>query len=136
MLSKDKIRLASMVLSAAIGGWLALDLLAFRSAQAAEAAAESTLGSNLDLGQRALNVVAVSPVLAGGVAVGKVTFYDDPNTPRRADYLELYNSDGDLIAVAWFDRFGIERTAVDLAVIDGGNHGRGNFVVLVDGQSV
>jgi hypothetical protein len=136
MLRRNKIRLASLVFSAAIGGWLAFDILAFRSAQAAETATESSLRSNLDRGRRSLNLIAVSSVLADGVAIGALTFYDDPNTPRRADYLELSNSDGDLIAVAWFDRFGIERIAVDLAVIDGGNHGRGDFVVLVDGQSV
>jgi hypothetical protein len=136
MLRKNKIRLASFVLSAAIGGWLALDTVAPRSVQAAESTAESNSRLNVDLGQRSLNLVAVSPVLADGVAIGALTFYDDPNTRRPADCLELYNSDGDLVAVAWFDQFGIERTAVDLAVIDRGNHGLGNFVVLVGGQSV
>jgi hypothetical protein len=136
MLRNKKVRLAVIVLSAAIGGWLALDSVAVPSIQAAETAAESSSRLNVDRGQRSLNLVAVSPVLAGGVAIGAVTFYDDPKTRRPADYLELCNSEGDLIAVAWFDRFGIERTAVDLAVIDGGNHGLGNFVVFVGGQSV
>jgi hypothetical protein len=78
----------------------------------------------------------MSPVLADGSRVGTLAVYDDPSTRRAEDYLELYASDGDLVAVAWFDRFGIQRAAVDRALVEGGKELRGDFVVVVDGESL
>ncbi len=50
--------------------------------------------------------------IAGGMAV-----YHDAATERRGDYAEIYNPTGGLLAVIWFDRFGILRSAVDRGIV-------------------
>src|SRR5262245_30442270 len=57
-----------------------------------------------------LRPVSVLPVTVEGQIVGRVVVYDDPTTQRVADYLELSTNTGDLVAVSWFDRYGVERT--------------------------
>jgi hypothetical protein len=52
------------------------------------------------------------------------------------DYWELYDNDGDLVAISWFDRFGIERLAIDRGLVDEGDKLEGAFVVFSDGDSV
>ena len=68
--------------------------------------------------------------------MGRVTIYDDPTTQRSADYLELYNNAGHLVAVGWFDRFGIERMAVDRGLLEDRDELEGVFVVLLDGEAL
>jgi hypothetical protein len=77
-------------------------------------------------------VVQSSPLVAGGVKLGTAILYDDPSTRRGADYLELYDGQGGLFAVSWFDRFGIQRIAVDRAFLDGEERLEGVFVAVVD----
>jgi hypothetical protein len=60
-----------------------------------------------------LRLISMLPVTVEGVILGRVAAYDDSTTQRPADYLELYNNTDNLVAVSWFDRYGIERTAVD-----------------------
>ena len=86
--------------------------------------------------RRRLAVVESTPLVANGKTRGTVVVYDDPSTARREDYLEIYNHAGDLVAVAWFDRFGIQRVAVDRAFIDGKAQAEGFFIALVDGDFV
>jgi hypothetical protein len=62
--------------------------------------------------------------------------YNDRTTERPADYWELYDGTGDLIAISWFDRFGIQRLAVDRGLIDESDQLEGTFVVFLDGDSV
>jgi hypothetical protein len=50
--------------------------------------------------------------------------------------LELYNNAGNLVAVGWFDRFGIERTAVDRGLLENRDEHKGVFVVILDGEAV
>ncbi len=45
--------------------------------------------------------------------IASVATYDDPQTRRAIDYLELYDEAGSLLLVSWVDRFGILRTAMD-----------------------
>jgi hypothetical protein len=68
-----------------------------------------------------LRLISIVPVAVEGVSLGRVAVYDDSTTPRSADYLELYNNTDDLVAVSWFDRFNIERTAVDCGLLEGRN---------------
>jgi hypothetical protein len=50
--------------------------------------------------------------IAGGMAV-----CDDVATKRLGDYAEIYNPTGALLAIIWFDKFGILRfTLIALAV--------------------
>jgi hypothetical protein len=98
-------------------------------------AAHSDL-STIDMPERPLSLVLLSPLVEQGVALGLAVVYDDPATQRPSDYLEVYNRDGTLVAVAWFDRFGIERVAVDRAFIDGEDELEGVFVPLVEGSFI
>ena len=87
-------------------------------------------------GKERLNLVSISAFTVGGETMGSVALYDDPATERPADYLELYDSGGDLLAVGWFDRFGIERTAVDRGLLENADKPEGVFVVLLDGDFI
>ncbi len=86
--------------------------------------------------QRTLTLVSFSQLVVEGEIVGAVAVYHDPATKRPIDYWELYNSEGGLSAVGWFDRFGIERTAVDRGVLDGEDELEGVFVSLLEGDSI
>ena len=94
------------------------------------------LSASLDLPQQPLRLVQRSPVIAAGVRLGTAVLYDDPSTRRAADYLELYDGEGNLIAVSWFDRFGIQRIAVDRAFVDGRQRPEGIFVAVTDGDLI
>jgi len=87
-------------------------------------------------GQRPLNLLSHSPLLVNGLKAGVVVVYDDPSTARPADYFELYDNDGDLVAVGWFDRFGIRRMAVDRGLIEEKSDLEGVFVTLLQGDSI
>jgi len=75
-------------------------------------------------------------LLVNGLKAGVVVVYDDPSTARPADYFELYDNDGDLVAVGWFDRFGIRRMAVDRGLIEEKSDLEGVFVTLLQGDSI
>jgi hypothetical protein len=75
-------------------------------------------------------------LIVEGNTVDKVLAYDDPTTKRPADYFELYNSTGDLVAIGWFDRFGIRRMILDRSLLDGTDGLEGVFVFLVEGDSI
>jgi hypothetical protein len=64
-----------------------------------------------------LRRISSEPVTANRGAVGIMVLYDDAATKRPVDYAELYSSEADLLAVHWFDRFGIKRTAIDRGII-------------------
>lgn len=49
--------------------------------------------------------------------IASVAAYDDPQTRRSIDYLELYDEAGSLLLVSWVDRFGIFRTAMDRGLL-------------------
>jgi len=83
-----------------------------------------------------LILVLAFPIVVEGEALGTGVIYDDPATKRRADYSELYNNAGYLLAVSWFDKFGIERLAVDRGVAEDAGMIEGVFVILLDGDSL
>src|SRR5262252_421 len=92
-----------------IGLLLVLGFIATSSLQAADNASEpETLLSATGLEQHTLTLVSVSPLIVEGTTLGELLVYDDPTTKRPADYFELYDRDADLLAVGWFDRFGIK----------------------------
>ena len=106
-------------------------------ANAAESGARVSIdAATLDMPERPLSLVLLSPLVEQGVALGLAVVYDDPSTQRPSDYLEVYNRDGSLVAVAWFDRFGIQRVAVDRAFIDGKDELEGVFVPLIEGNFI
>jgi hypothetical protein len=86
-----------------------------------------------------MTLVSSQPwVVEGGEVWGTLAayVYDDVTTKRPADYWELYGSTGDLVAISWFDRFGIQRLAVDQGLLDESDKLEGTFVVFLDGDSV
>lgn len=83
-----------------------------------------------------LTLVSFFPVIVEGQIVGGVAVYDDTTTERPADYLELYDRTGALLAVDWFDRFGIERMAVDRGLLEESHELEGVFVLLLDGDLI
>lgn len=103
---------------------------------AGRAAAQKSLLPNFASEQRTLKLLSRSPLLVNGLTAGAVVVYDDPTTARPADYFELYDNDGDLVAVGWFDRFGIRRMAVDRGLVEEKNDLEGVFVTLLEGDSI
>ena len=83
-----------------------------------------------------LRPISILPITVKGEVVGRVAIYNDPTTQRSADDLELYNNAGDLVAVGWFDRFGIERMAVDRGLLEDRDELEGVFIVLLDGEAL
>ena len=83
-----------------------------------------------------LRPISILPVTVEGQIVGRVVVYDDSTTQRSADYVELYTNTGDLVAVSWFDRFGVEWTAVDRGLLEGKDELEGILVVVLDGEPV
>jgi len=114
-----------------------LGFMAIKSLEAADSALEpEALLTAAGLEHPSLTLVSFSSLLIAGNTVGKVLIYDDPTTKRPADYFELYDTDGDLLAVDWFDRFGIQRMAVDRGLLEKTLKLEGVFVVLLEGDSI
>jgi hypothetical protein len=86
--------------------------------------------------QTDLRLVSHSPLIARGQTLGTVVIFDNPETRRPADYLELYDIAGGLVAIVWFDRFGIQRTVVDRALVEGGDELEGVLVAVVEGEPI
>jgi len=86
--------------------------------------------------QHSLTLVSLSPLVVNGKTLGEVLVYDDPTSKRPLDYLALYDSAGDLVALGWFDRFGIQRIAVDRGLLDEGDELEGVFVFFLGGDSI
>ncbi len=65
-----------------------------------------------------------------------VATYDDPQTRRSIDYLELYDEAGSLLLVSWVDRFGILRTAMDRGLLqEEASRLEGVLVLLQEGTT-
>ena len=129
MLSANKPH-RSRGLSVLLAGMLVISIIS--TAEPADKEPSQPLVSNADQSQRLLKVVESGPLIAAGVNLGTVIVYDDPITQRETDYMEIYDREGHLMAVSWFDRFGIQRVAVDRALIDGGEKLEGVFVAVVE----
>ena len=83
-----------------------------------------------------LRLISSEPVTANREVIGIMVLYDDAATKRPVDYAELCSSEGDLLAVHWFDRFGIERTAIDSGIILQAGGVEGTLVLLLDGDFI
>lgn len=137
MTRKNKFLFAIFIFLGLIGELILLGYLASASARAIEMVDErSTRSAEMALLRRSLNLVSLGPVTGEGRTVGLVAVYDDPATPRTQDYLELYDGDGEIVAIGWFDPFGIRRMTVDRALVEGADRFQRIFVTLVSGESV
>ena len=57
-------------------------------------------------------------LLEEGGGAGVLIYYDDPRTNWELDYVELYDTDGNLLLVFWIDRFGVFQAAMDRGLLD------------------
>ena len=89
-------------------------------------------------GQHEMSLVSFQPWVVEGEVLGTLAayVYDDVTTERPADYWELYDKQGDLLAVSWFDRFGIQRTAVVRGILEEKDRLEGLLVVVLTGDSI
>lgn len=134
---KNKNYLAASIASGGIGGLILFGWIAVASAQAADSSSQPRFAAlAVGLPQVSLTLISLSPLIANGQTVGAIAVYDDPTTQRPADYLEVFDSEGALVVVSWFDRFGIERLVVDRALIEGGDELQGVLVAVLDGESI
>jgi hypothetical protein len=87
--------------------------------------------------QHQMTLVSFEPWVFKGEVLGLVVAYsyDDVTTDRPTDYWELYNNEGSLVAVSWFDKIGIRRTAVDSGIVEEQDQLEGVFVIVSDGSS-
>ena len=83
-----------------------------------------------------LTLVSVLRVTSNGETLGGILEYDDPTTKRPADYLELFNKFGALLAVSWIDNFGIERLAVDRSLLQNADTLEGVYVLVQTGDPI
>jgi hypothetical protein len=85
-----------------------------------------------------MTLVSFEPWVVEGEALGTIAVYvyADVTTERPADYWELYDKNGDLLAVSWFDRSGIQMTAVDRGILEEKDRLEGILVVVLTGDSI
>jgi hypothetical protein len=85
-----------------------------------------------------MTLVCSEPWLVEGEVLGVIVgyVYKDRTSQRPVDYWELYDRAGQLLAVSWFDKFGIERTAVDRGILEESENPEGLFVVLLNGETI
>ena len=90
----------------------------------------------IELTRASLNLVQLVPVTSDGETVGIIAIYDNPTTPRTEDYLELRDDGGQIVAISWFDRFGIRRLTLDRGFLKGKGKFERIFLTLVSGESI
>jgi hypothetical protein len=88
--------------------------------------------------QHDMSLVSFSPWVVEGDVLGTLAayVYDDVTTARPADYWQLYDKEGNLLAIGWFDKFGIQRTAIDRGIVEQKDKLEGIFVVILNGESM
>jgi hypothetical protein len=145
MLFKSGIHFVIFIIFGFVARLFFLDDLATKTAQAADSPSKQEIFLPVSVPERNhLRSIAILPItveakIAEHVVVkivGRVVVYDDPTTQRPADYMELYNNTGNLVAVRWFDRYGIERMAVDRGLLEDRDKLEGVLVVALDGEVV
>jgi hypothetical protein len=116
-----------------------LFVLGFAAARAAEGNDNATR-QEIVTGpeQHDISLVSLYPWVIEGEVLGTIAayVYDDVTTERPADYWELYDKNGDLLAVSWFDKSGVQRSAVDRGILEEKDRLEGVLVVVLTGDSI
>jgi hypothetical protein len=136
MRRRNKFYFSIIIFLGLIGELILLGYIASTSVQAETVVERSTNFAEVRLLRRSLNLVSLVPVTSQGQTVGMVAVYDNSATPRTEDYLELYDGNGEIVAIGWFDQFGIRRMIVDRGLVDGADRFQRIFVTLVSGESI
>jgi hypothetical protein len=89
-------------------------------------------------GEHQTNLMSVEPLIVDEEVVGSIAsyVYQDVRTDRPVDYWELYDQDGELLALGWFDKFGIQRIAMDEGILTDEGKPDGTFVLVMDGDNI
>ncbi|HEU4341660.1 MAG TPA: hypothetical protein VFU31_08830 [Candidatus Binatia bacterium] len=125
------------IILALAGELFFLGYMAIRAAEAADEGSKREIFVPASLPETdRLSLVSILPVTVETQSVGHIALYDDSTTERPADYLELYDRIGRLLAVSWFDRFGIERVALDRGLLHETYEPEGVFVLVLEGDSI
>ena len=116
-------------------------LLCFADVRAQEVQpSDNATGQEIVTGpeQHDMSLVSFYPWVVEGEVLGTIAayVYDDVTTERPADYWELYDKNGDLLAVSWFDRSGVQRSAVDRGILEEKDRLEGVLVVVLTGDSI
>ena len=142
---KSRIYFVIFIIFGFVAGLFFLEDLATKAAEAADSRSKQEIFLPVSVPERKqLRPISILPItveakIVGHLVVktvGRVVVYDDPTTQRSADYIELYNNTGNLVAVGWFDRYGIERMAVDRGLLEDRDELEGLLVVVLDGEAV
>ena len=142
---KNKIYFVIFIVFGIVAELFFFEDLATKAAEAADSPSKQEIFLPVSVPERNhLRPISILPItveaeIAGHEVVktvGRVVVYDDPTTQRPADYIELYNNTGNLVAVGWFDSYGIERMAVDRGLLDDRDELEGVLVVVLDGDAV
>jgi hypothetical protein len=107
-------------------------------AKVAEAADNKVEQNPVGPEQHNMTLVSVERWVVDGEVAGFIAsyVYKDVTTERPADYLELYDKETDLVAVSWFDQFGIQRVAIDRGIVQGEGKLEGTFIAVLDGDPI
>jgi hypothetical protein len=113
-----------------------LGLVAARAAEASDNAREQEIVTAPE--PHVMSLVSFDPWVVEGEVLGTIAayVYTDVTTERAADYWELYDKNGDLLAVSWFDGSGAQRTAVDRGILEEKDRLEGILVVVLTGESI
>jgi hypothetical protein len=142
---KSRIQCLIFIILGFVAGLFFLDDLATKAAEAADTSLKQEIFLPVSVPERNhLRPISILPITVEDKIVehvvvkivGRVVVYDDPTTQRPADYIELYNSTGNLVAVGWFDSYGIERMAVDRGLLEDRDELEGVLVIVLDGEAV
>ncbi len=79
----------------------------------------------------AAQTVGFEPVGLSYIIKANAAVYDNPQSGRPADYIELFDGSGGLLMVGWVDRFGIRRTAMDQGLLQKEASGPEEILVLL-----
>ncbi len=60
-----------------------------------------------------LTLVSFITIVPDAEVLVAIAVYDNPQTTRPVDYVELYDCVGNLLQASWLDKYGIQCTAVD-----------------------
>src|SRR4029077_1089669 len=88
--------------------------------------------------QHDMSLVSFDPWVVEGEVLGTMasSVYTGGNTEKTADYWDLYDKNGDLLAVSWFEKSGVQRTAVDRGILEEKDRLEGILVVVLTGESI
>ena len=97
---------------------------------------ENSEWAEINLTRASLNLVQLVPVASNRDNVGIIAIYDNPMTRRAEDYLELRDDRGQIVAIEWFDQFGIRRLTLDRGFLNGAAKFERIFVTLLSGEPI